>query len=51
MIEAQTGLSPLIALARGWAIEDPKVYTRPVTVKYTETLAPDTALLAYLCTL
>lgn len=31
-------------------LEDPKVYTRPVTVKYTQTLAPDTDLLDYVCT-
>lgn len=31
-------------------IEDPKTYTRPVTLKYTQTLAPDTDLLDYICT-
>jgi len=31
-------------------IEDPKVYTKPVTVKYTQTLVPDSNLLDYVCT-
>ena len=30
--------------------EDPKMYTKPVTVKYSETLLPDTDLLEYVCT-
>jgi hypothetical protein len=30
--------------------EDPKVYTKPVTVNYTQTLLPDTDLLEYVCT-
>ena len=31
-------------------VDDPKFYTKPVTVKYTQTLAPDTELLDYVCT-
>jgi hypothetical protein len=30
--------------------EDPKMYTKPVTVKYSQTLLPDTDLLEYICT-
>jgi hypothetical protein len=30
-------------------LEDPRVYTRPVTVKYTQTLVPDTDILEYVC--
>jgi hypothetical protein len=30
-------------------LEDPKVYTKPVTVKYTQSLVPDTDLLEYIC--
>jgi hypothetical protein len=30
--------------------EDPKMYTKPVTVKYSQTLLPDTDLLEYVCT-
>jgi hypothetical protein len=30
--------------------EDPKVYTKPVTVNYSQTLLPDTDLLEYVCT-
>ena len=30
--------------------DDPKAYSRPVTVKYSEVLAPDTDLLDYICT-
>jgi len=29
--------------------DDPKTYTKPVTVKYTQTLVPDTDILDYVC--
>jgi hypothetical protein len=30
-------------------IDDPKMYTRPFTIKYTELLQPDTDILEYVC--
>lgn len=31
-------------------LEDPKMYTKPVTVTYNQTLVPDTEMLDYVCT-
>ena len=31
-------------------VEDPKMYTRPFTVRYSQVLAPDTDLLDFVCT-
>lgn len=30
-------------------IDDPKTYTRPFTIRYTQTLVPDTDILEYIC--
>jgi hypothetical protein len=31
-------------------IDDPRTYTRPFSIRYTQTLAPDTDILEYICT-
>ena len=31
-------------------IDDPRLYTRPFSVRYTQTLMPDTDILEYICT-
>jgi hypothetical protein len=31
-------------------IDDPKSYTKPFSIRYTQTLVPDTDILEYICT-
>jgi hypothetical protein len=34
----------------GVTVDDPKTYTRPFSIRYTQTLVPDTDILEYICT-